>query len=184
MIYFRNNKKGGIDVADINIRNLQAEYWGDKEYVTRIDFRNQKVELEESGWVDFNDVNFIYSGKLEVDLEENVQRRVEEALREEREVLSSREQDLMRREFEAKLKVNQLNIKEANFTRKLVQEKQKFEEYVATTINNMNKIIDDVYRQSQVANRNEEMKKPTPDYVKYESKVFDREMMKAIEEGK
>ena len=48
----------------------------------------------------------------------------------------------------------------------------------------MNKIIDDVYRQSQVVNRNEEMKKPTPDYIKYESKVFDREMIKAIEEDK
>lgn len=169
-------------MAEINIWNLRAEYWGDVEDVKRIDFRNQKVELGESGWMDFNAVTFVVDNNY--DLENEISSRVDEKLKAEKEYLRNKLDDVSRKESELKIKVKNVEIKDAVLRELVVKEKQKFEEYVATTINNMNRIIDDVYRQSQVANRNEEMKKPTPDYVKYESKVFDREMMKAIEEGK
>ena len=169
-------------MEDMNIWNLRAEYWGDEEEIKRIDFRNQKVELEESGWMDFNAVTF--SMKHDYDLENEINKRVEGKLKEEKEYLQNKLNDVVRKESELNVKMKHLENKDNILKELLVKERQKFDEYVVSTVNNMNKIIDDVYRQSQVVSRNEDMKKPTPDYVKYESKVFDREMMRAIGEEK
>ncbi len=37
---------------EINIWGIRAEHWGELESIKRIDFSNQKVELEESGCVE------------------------------------------------------------------------------------------------------------------------------------
>ena len=169
-------------MGEINIWNLRAEYWGDVEDVKRIDFRNQKVELEDSGWTDFSSVTFVADSDYEI--EEEISRRVNEKLKEEKEYLRNKFDEVSRKESELNMKLKNVESKDRILNELVENERHKFADFVVTTVNNLNSIVDDVYRQSLVANRNEEMKKPTPEYVKYESKVFDREMMKAIEEGK
>lgn len=172
-------------MRDINIWSLKAEYWGDKEDIKRIDFNNQKVELADNGWTDIKDVEFSLDDSYDYYAREReIQDRVDEKLRSEKSLLEAKMRVLKEKEAELEDKLKRIQLKESILKDLVVQERHKFEEYVTSTINNMNKIIDDVYRQSQVANRNEELKKPTPDYIKYESKVFDREIMRAIEEGK
>lgn len=90
-------------MEDMNIWNLKAEYWGDEEDIKRIDFRNEKVELEESGWVDFNAVTF--SMKHNYDLDNEINKRVEGKLKEEKEYLQNKLNDVVRKESELDMKI-------------------------------------------------------------------------------
>lgn len=171
-------------MSDFNIWNLKANFWGDEETIKRIDFQKEKVELEYSGWQDFSSVEFSYDEPYDYTKDDAITLEVNRKLKEEKAYLETKLQEVRRKE----LKLDA--IEKAHSTREKIikdlanREKAEFDKYVSDTVRNLNRIIHDVYQQSLVKKKNEEMKQPTPEYIKYEESAFSREMMKAIEEGK
>ena len=164
-----------------NIWNLRATFWGDEEDIVRIDFDKQRVELRESGWQNFNSVEFVIKEPFGSSFEDRVREGVDVKLKSEKETLIRKLEEVAKKEKDLDHRLNLARKRETLIVELSEKERTEFDKYVSDTVRNLNRIINDVYQQSQVKQRNEEMKQPTPEYIKYESKVFGREMMKAIE---
>lgn len=164
------------------VENMRAEFFGNEYSVLRLDLVNSKVELEDEGWIDLDQVEFISS--FEEDLDDSYLVKRENELLEEARRLKKMENNLilMKRDVEAKLALT--TTLKSKLESEIGEEVLKFQKEVTKTMLHLNEVVQEVIYARETRKRNSKLKEPTEEYLKYETESFMREMMESIKNVK